>query len=67
VSGDHLKLLLDWIPFVVCIGLVMFFMRKLGGPATDMKRYREDCLAEQRKLSAAAERIALALEHRRAG
>jgi len=54
--------LLDWVPFLIFIGLMLYFMRKLGAPGGEMKRYREDCLAEQRRLAAAAERIAAALE-----
>jgi ATP-dependent Zn protease len=61
---NYLKLLLDWVPFLIFIGLLVFFMRRMGGSAGEMKRYREDCLAEQRRLSAAAERIAAALEQR---
>ena len=67
MSIYYARILIDWVPFLVFVGLLLYFVRKMGKSAGDTKRYREDCLAEQRKLTAATERIAAALEQRRQG
>ncbi len=63
----YLKPLLDWIPFLVFIGLLIYFMKK--GPFKRqadymefMRKYQTDNLEETRKLNANLERIASALE-----
>ena len=67
MSISYARILLDWVPFLIFVGLLLYFVRKMGTSAGDMKRYREDCLAEQRKLTAATERIAAVLEQRQSG
>jgi hypothetical protein len=64
-----IRIVLDWVPFIVFVGIFVFFMRKgVGGKQaqfmeTTLKNQGEQ-LEETRKMRAALERIAAALERR---
>jgi hypothetical protein len=72
MSGGTLRVVLDWVPFLIFLGLLFYFlyaMRKSGGFGTRqaeyisfMKGYCSDHLEETRKINAALQRIADALE-----
>ncbi len=63
----YLKPVLDWVPFLIFIGLLVYFMKK--GPFKRQseymafaRQYYSDHLEETRKLNANLARIADALE-----
>ncbi|HEX6833746.1 MAG TPA: hypothetical protein VF132_09475, partial [Rudaea sp.] len=62
----YLQLALDWVPFLIFIGLLFYFTRKLSRsqkPHTErMTQYWTEHLAETKKIGANLERIAAALE-----
>jgi hypothetical protein len=69
---DFVRLLVDWVPFVVFVGLMIYFMRKgIGGKQAQymesMERYYADHLEETRQIRADLARIAAALEKRNSG
>jgi ATP-dependent Zn protease len=62
-----LRMLVDWIPFLVFVGVLIYFMRKgVGGKQAEymqlVKQYHDEHLEETRKIQASLERIAVALE-----
>ncbi len=69
MSSYYWRLLADWIPFLIFIALLIYFMKKgIGGKQAQymefMKQYHTDYLAETRKIGASLDRIAAALEKR---
>ena len=69
MSDQYWRLVADWLPFLIFIGLMIYFMKKgIGGKQAQFmdvaKQYYADHLTETRKISAALERIATALEKR---
>lgn len=64
------RLALDWLPFLIFIVLLIYFVRKStsrqGDYMTFMRQYCESHLEETRKIGAAIERIATAFERNRA-
>ena len=70
-SYNWLRLATDWIPFLVFVGLLIYFGRKLTkGPYSQksqnqfMREYCQEHLAETKRLNEILERIALVLEKR---
>jgi ATP-dependent Zn protease len=71
VEVDYYRLAIDWIPFLVFIGLLIFFMVKMSrgkysqkNQAEFMRQYCSADLEETKKINANLERIATALERR---
>ena len=65
------RIVLDWVPFVIFIGLMIFFMKKgFGGKQAAymdfMKDYCTNHLEETRKINANLARIAAAAESKAA-
>ena len=71
------KYVIDWLPFLIFLGLLIFFMRKTGFGSRQaeymakhtehiayMQRYSENHLEETRKISESLRRIAAALEQK---
>ena len=62
------RLLIDWVPFLIFLGLLIFFMarngfgRKQSDYLAYMQKYCADHLEETRKISDSLQRIASALE-----
>ena len=60
----------DWVPFLIFIGLLIYFMKKgIGGRQSQYMdaslKYQTEHVAETRKIQASLEKIAAALEQRR--
>ena len=69
MDNYYWRLLADWLPFLIFIALLIYFMKKgIGGKQAQymefVKQYQTDHLAETRKISASLERIAVVLEKR---
>jgi hypothetical protein len=69
VRYGYWQIAADWIPFLIFISLLIYFMTKLSGPKQRahlefMKQYYAEHLAETKKISANVERIAAMLEKR---
>jgi hypothetical protein len=72
VSSYYVRQLLDWVPMLIFIGLLLYFLRKMGKGGsfgarqieymTFMREYCASHLEETRKTNAALQRIAAALE-----
>jgi ATP-dependent Zn protease len=60
VSEGLLYLVVNWLPFIVLIGLMMFFMSRMRGGTTAQKDQSE----AQRQIARHLDRIATALETR---
>jgi ATP-dependent Zn protease len=69
MSQYYVRLFLDWVPFLIFIGLLIYFMKKgIGGRQAkfmdSMAEYYSNHLEETRKINASLDRIASALEKR---
>jgi hypothetical protein len=70
VSANVLRYVLDWVPFLIFLGLLIFILRKTGFGSRQaeyiafMQRYCSDHLDETRKIGDSLQRIANALENR---
>ena len=68
MSATTWKLVLDWVPFLIFIGLLVFFMartgfgRKQSDYMAFMQKYCADHLEETRRIGDSLQRIAAALE-----
>jgi len=59
------KVLIEWVPFLIFIGMLLFFMRKMMKPQQrTLDQYRIEHIAELRRLNGSLERIADALQTR---
>lgn len=69
LTCQAMKWVTDWLPFLIFIGLMIYFIRKAKVAQVDTQRllseYRESHIAEMRKANAILERIAAALEQPR--
>jgi hypothetical protein len=79
MSANGWRILLDWVPFLIFIGLLLFFLKRVGFGKLQadymarqieyidsMQRYCTDHLEETRKISDSLGRIAAALEQKKA-
>ena len=69
MSQYYVRLILDWIPFIIFIGVLIYFMKKgIGGRQAkcmdSMMEYYANHLEETRKINANLDRIASVLEKR---
>ena len=69
MNSYYTRLFVDWIPFLIFLGILIYFMKKgVGGKQAAymdfMKDYCSSHLEETRKINKNLERIADALEHR---
>ncbi|MGL4235935.1 hypothetical protein [Tabrizicola sp.] len=67
MSESVVKMIINWLPFLILIGVWIFFMRRMGGGST----FQKDILSESKRSADASEemakqlsRIATALEQR---
>jgi Na+-transporting methylmalonyl-CoA/oxaloacetate decarboxylase gamma subunit len=65
-------ILLDWVPILIFLGLLIYFMRKTAalnqkGHLEATRKYMEEHLAEVRRTNDALARIAAALERKSGG
>jgi hypothetical protein len=70
------KTLLDWVPFLIFIGLLVYVLRKMASKGgfgaqqieymTFVRKYCDEHLAETRRIGDALQRIAIALERSKA-
>jgi hypothetical protein len=59
------KFMLDWVPILIFLGLLIFFMTRLMKPQyRTLDQYRIEHIAELRRLNASLERIADVLQTR---
>ncbi len=64
------RIILDWVPFLVFVALMFYFVRQMRGPKGQIpyqeaqRNYIRDHLAETRRMNENLERIAKALEQR---
>jgi ATP-dependent Zn protease len=63
----YIRLFVDWIPFLIFLGILVYFMKKgIGGKQAQFmesaRQYQSEHLEETRKINANLERIAAALE-----
>jgi len=56
--------LFDWMPLLIFIGLLLFFMRRLKPQQSEAKQYRVEHMTELRRQNELLDRIARALEQR---
>jgi ATP-dependent Zn protease len=67
-TAYYLRLLSDWIPFLVFVGLLIYFVRRMKKTQEfhfeSVRQYHSEHLAETRKIAASLERIAGQLEQR---
>ncbi len=68
-TAYYVRLVLDWVPFIVFVGLLIYFAKKgIGGKQAQYmessRQYQVEHLAETRKIAASLERIAARLEQR---
>ena len=70
-GGDlhmSMRYVLDWLPFLIFLGLFIYFMKKVGFGQRQadymafMRQYCTDHLEETRKIADSLQRIAVALE-----
>ena len=69
MNSYYVRVLVDWIPFLVFLGVLIYFMRKgVGGKQAAymdfMKDYYSNHLEETRKINNNLARIADALERK---
>lgn len=58
------KLLVDWIPILIFLGLLIYFYKKLKPQQQTLDQYRIEHITELRRLNTSLERIADALQNR---
>lgn len=69
-DAQFLRIALDWVPFLIFIALLFYFVRQVRGPKGQIpyqeaqRNYIRDHLAETRRMNDNLERIAKALEQR---
>ena len=62
---SYWRYVLDWLPILIFIGLLVYFMRRLVKPQhAEIKQYRIEHIGELRRQNELLERIARALEQR---
>jgi len=58
------KFVLDWVPFLIFVGMLIFVMTKVKPQQRTLDLYRIEHIAELRRLNGSLERIADALQTR---
>ena len=64
MNQQTIRLILDWLPFVIFIGLFVFFVLRLRPQRQEFVDIQRAQLAEIQKANQVLERIAVALEKR---
>lgn len=64
MSPYTIRLILDWLPFVIFIALFVFFLLRLRPQRQEFVNIQRAQLAEIQKANMVLERIAVALEKR---
>ena len=59
-----LRYVFDWVPFLIFVGLLIFFLRRMQPQANEARQYRVEHMTEMRRQNELLERIARALEQR---
>jgi len=62
MNSDMLRIALDWLPFLIFIGLLFYFLRRPLPQQKAQREYLVDHLAGQQVTNEKLERIAVALE-----
>ena len=58
------KFVLDWVPFLIFVGMLIFVMTKMKPQQRTLDQYRIEHVTELRRLNSSLERIADALQTR---
>lgn len=64
MSQRTINLILDWIPFLIFVGLLIFFMLRMRPQREEYMNQLRAQLAETQRTNGILERIAVALEKR---